>query len=103
MKKGKHTQTYDIGPNAREVLLRAVAEAKVVLLAAIRATMIVALAAIAQASDSMNKGGPSDWRPTAFASVVLVGFEQHQLAGHADPRPQVDADDLALGGVLDPR
>ena len=103
MKKGEHTQIHEIGPQARDVLLRAVSAVTVVLLVGIAATMIVYLAAIAQASGSTNKGGPPDWRPTQFASVVLVGFEQHQLAGHADARSQVDADDLALGGVLDPR
>ena len=103
MKKGKHTQIHEIGPQAREVLLRAITAATVVLLAGIAATMIVYLAAIAHTSDSAKKGGPPAWRPTAFPSVVVVGFEQHQLAGDADARPQVDADDLALGGVLDPR
>ena len=103
MKKAKHTQIHEIGPDAREVLLRVVSAARLILLSAIAAVTIVYLAAILHAGDGAKKGGPPVWRPTAFPSVVVVGFEQHQLAGHADPRPQVDADDLALGGVLDPR
>lgn len=103
MKKTKHTQIHEIGPNAREVLKWFIAAAAPVLLAAIWAYATTNGFPVAAPNSCGVSDGPPDGRPAAFASVVVVGFEQHQLAGHADPRPQVDADDLALGGVLDPR
>lgn len=77
MKKAKHTQIHEIGPHARDVLLRAVSAARLILLLAIAAVTIVYLAAIVHADDAAKKGGPPDWLPTPFPSVVVVGFEQH--------------------------
>ena len=102
MKKTKHIEMRDIGPNQRDVLLSAIQSKTRVSSMQIGARLIVLLTAITLASDCVKKGGPPVWQPTAFPSVVLVGFEQHQLAGDADARPQVDADDLAFGSVLDP-
>ncbi len=103
MKKTKHIETRDIGPNQRDVLLSAIQSRARVSAMQIGARLIVLLTGLTLASDCVKMGGPPVWQPTAFPSVVLVGFEQHQLAGHADARSQVDADDLAFGGVLDPR